>query len=62
MNPPNVETVYYLGDLTDDLQEFGSGFYIEQLYRVALKNVFSIFRSSTGKLTTKWNVKGINLT
>ena len=28
--PPKVETMYYLGELTDELEDLGSGSYIEE--------------------------------
>ena len=28
--PPNVTTGHYVGDLTDDLEDFSSGFFTEQ--------------------------------
>ena len=34
---PKVETGYYLGDLTDELEEFGSGSYIEEFVSGGLK-------------------------
>jgi len=36
--PPKVETGYYFGDLTDELEEFGSGSYIEQFVSGGPKN------------------------
>jgi len=48
--PPKVETRYYLGDLTDELEEFGSGSYIEEFVSGGAKNyAFSVFSSTTGK-------------
>jgi len=42
--PPKVETGYYLGDLTDELEEFGSGSYIEEFVSGGPKNyAFSVF-------------------
>jgi hypothetical protein len=35
---PKVETGDYLGDLTDDLEEFGSGSYIEEFVSGGPKN------------------------
>ena len=59
---PNVETGYYLGDLTDELEEFGSGSYIEEFVSGGPKNFsFSVFSPTTGKRTTRCNVKGITL-
>jgi len=35
--PSKVETVDYLGELKDEFEEFGSGSYIQEFYRVAPK-------------------------
>ena len=49
--PPKVETGYYFGDLTDELEEFGSGSYIERFVSGGPKNyAISVFSPSTGKL------------
>jgi len=32
-----LQTGDYLGDLTDELEKFGSGFFIAEFYRVAQK-------------------------
>ena len=57
-----VETGYYLGDLTDELEEFGSGSYIKQFVSGGPKNyAFSVYSPLTGKRTTKCKVKGITL-
>jgi hypothetical protein len=46
--PPKVEIGYYLGDLTDVLEEFGSGSYIEQFVSGGPKNyAFSVFSPYT---------------
>jgi hypothetical protein len=59
---PKVKTGDYLGDLTDELEEFGSGSYIEEFVSGGPKNyAFSVFCPSTGKRTTKCKVKGITL-
>jgi len=59
---PKVETGDYLGDLTDELEEYSSGSYIEEFVTGGLKNyAFSVFCPSTGKCTTKCKVKGITL-
>ena len=42
--PPKVETGYYLGDLPDELEEFGSGSYIQEFVSGGPKNyAFSVF-------------------
>jgi len=59
---PKVETGYYLGDLTDELEEFGSGSYIEEFVSGGPKNyAFSVFSPTTGKRKTRCKVKGITL-
>ena len=59
--PPKVETGY-LGDLTDELEEFGSGSYIEEFVSGGPKNyAFSVFSPTTGKRTTRCKVKSITL-
>jgi len=51
-----------LGDLTDELEEFGFGSYIGQFVSGCPKNnAFSVFSPSTGKRTTKCKIKGITL-
>ena len=58
---PKVETGYYLGDLTDEL-EFGSRSYIEEFVSGGPKNyAFSVFSPTTGKRKTRCKVKGITL-
>ena len=48
--PPNDKTVDYLGDLTDELEEFGPGSYIEQFVSGGPINyAFSVFSPLTGK-------------
>ena len=60
--PQKVETGYYLEDLTDELEELGSGSYIEEFVSSGPKNyAFSVFSPSTGKRTTRCKVKGITL-
>jgi hypothetical protein len=60
--PLKVETGYYLGDLTDELEEFGSGSYIEEFVSGGPKNyAFSVFNPTTGKRTARCKVKGITL-
>jgi len=57
---PKVEAVDYLGDLTYELDEFGSGSYIEEFVSGGPKKyAFSVVFPSTGKRTTKCKVKGI---
>jgi len=48
--PPKVKTGNYLVHLTDDLEEFESGTFIQELVSGGPKNyVFSVFCPSTGK-------------
>ena len=57
-----MKTGDYLGHLTDELEEFGSGSFIEEFVSGGPKNyAFSVFCPSTGKHTTKCKVKGITL-
>ena len=57
-----ISTGDYLGDLTNELEEFGVGSYIEEFVSGGPKNyAFSVFCPSTGKRTTKCKVKGITL-
>jgi hypothetical protein len=57
-----VITGDYLGELTDELEESGSGPYIEEFVSGGPKNyTFSVFYPTTGKRTTKCKVKGITL-
>jgi len=52
----------YLGDVTDELEEFGSGSFIDQFVSGGPKNyAFSVFCPSTDKRATKCKVKGITL-
>jgi hypothetical protein len=56
---PKVETGDYLGDLADELEEFGSGSKIEEFVLGGPKNRgFTVFCSAKGKLTSK--CKGYN--
>ena len=60
--PPKVKTGYYLGDLTDELEEFGSGSFIEQFVSGGPKNYpYSEFSPSTGKRITNCKLKGITV-
>ena len=60
--PPKFGTGYYLGDLTDELEEFDSGSYIEEFVSGGPKNyAFSVTSPTTGKRTTRCKVKGITL-
>jgi hypothetical protein len=60
--PPKVVTGDYLGDLTNDLKEFGSGPFIQEFVSGGPKNyAFSVFCPSTGKRTNKCKIKGITL-
>ena len=59
---PKRETGDYLGDLTNELEEFGCGSYIQEFVSGGPKNyAFSVFCPSTGKRTTKCKVKSITL-
>ena len=59
---PKVETGDYMGDFTDELEEFGSSSFIEEFVSGGLKNyASSAVCPSTGKRTTKYKVKGITL-
>ena len=61
-DPPKVKTGDYLGDLTNELEEYGSGSFIQQFVSGGTKNyAFSFFCPSTGKRTTKCKVKGTTL-
>ena len=60
--PKRVKTGDYLGDLTDELEEYGAGSYIEEFVSGGPKNyAFSVFCPATGKRATKCKVKGITL-
>jgi hypothetical protein len=51
---PKVETRDFLGDLTDELEEFGSGSYIEEFVSGGPKNYgFTVFCPATEKRTSK---------
>ena len=59
---PRVTTGDYLGDLTDELEEFGSGSFIDEFVLGGPKNsAFSVMCPSTGKRTNKCKVKGTTL-
>ena len=48
--PTKVKTGDYLGHLTDELEEFGSGSFIQEFVSGGPKNyAFSVFCPSTGK-------------
>jgi hypothetical protein len=58
---PTVKTGDNLDDLTEGMEEFGSGSYIDEFVSVDPKNLaFSVF-SLNGKGTAKCKLKGINL-
>jgi hypothetical protein len=60
--PPKVAIGDYLGDLTNELQEYGSDSNIDEFVSGGPKNyAFSVLCPSTGKRTCKCKVKGINL-
>jgi hypothetical protein len=57
-----VQTGDYLGDLTDDLEEFSSGSFTEEFVSRGPKNyAFMFFCPATGKRSSKCKVKGISL-
>ena len=57
-----MHTRDYLSDLTDELEEFGSGSFIEELVSGGPKNyAFMVFCTATGKCTSKCKVKAITL-
>jgi hypothetical protein len=57
-DPPNVKTGDYLGDLTDELLEYGSYSFVDEFVSGGPKNyAFSVFCPSTGKRATKCKVK-----
>jgi len=57
-----VTTGEYLGDLIDELEDFGSGSFIDQFVSGGPKNyAFSVICPSSSKRTTKCKVRGINL-
>jgi hypothetical protein len=59
---PKVKRGNYLGDLTDELEEYGCGSFLEEFVSGTPKNyAFSVFRPATGKRISKCKVKGINL-
>jgi hypothetical protein len=61
-DPPKVKTGDYLGDLTNELDEYGPGSFIQEFVSGGPKNyAFLVFCPSTGKLTPKCKVKGITL-
>jgi len=54
--PPKVETWDYLGDLTDELEEFGSGSYIEEFVSGGTKTMHFLYfapRQENIQLNTK---------
>ena len=60
--PRKVKTGDYLGDLTDELEEFGAGSYIQEFVSGGPKNyAFLVYSPSTGTRTYKCKVKGITL-
>jgi hypothetical protein len=57
-----VKTEDYLGDMTDELEEFGYGLYIVEFVSGGPKSyAFSVFCPSSGKRTSKYKVQGITL-
>jgi len=61
-DPPKVKTVDYLGDITNELEEYGPASLIQEFVSGGPKNyAFSAFCPSTGKRATEIKVKGITL-
>ena len=61
-NPSKLTTGNNLVDLTDELEEFGSGSFIDQFVSGGPKNyAFLIICPLTGKRKTKCKIKGISL-
>jgi len=59
---PKVHKGDCLGDLTDELEEFGSGSFIEEFVSGGPKSyAFMVFCPATGKRISKCKVKGITL-
>jgi hypothetical protein len=59
---PKVKTGDYLGDLTNELEEFGSDAYITEFVSGGPKNyAYSVLCPSTGKENTRCKAKGITL-
>jgi hypothetical protein len=59
---PKVKTGDYLGDLTEELEEFGPGSFIPEFVSGVPKNyAFSVFCPTTRKCSNKCKVKGITL-
>ena len=57
-----VNRADFLGDFTDELQEYGSCSFVDEFVSSAPKNLaFSVFCLSTGKRARKCKVKGITL-
>ena len=57
-----MKTGDYLGDLTNELEEYGPNSFIEEFVCGGPNNyAFSVFNTSTGKRTTKCKVTGITL-
>jgi hypothetical protein len=60
--PSKVQTGDYLGDLTNELEEYGKDSYITEFVSGGPKNyAFSVFCPSSGIHTTKCKAKGITL-
>jgi len=61
-DPQKVKTGDYLGDLTDELEEYGSCSFVDKFVSGGPKNyAFSVFYPSTGKRARKCKVKSITL-
>ena len=59
MTPPKVKTGDYLGDLTNELQEYGYGSFIQEFVSGGPKNyAFSVFstRQENMQQSVKWRV------
>ena len=57
--PQKVKTGDYLGEFTNQLEEYDPGSFIEEFVRWRKNYAFSVFCPSTGKRSTKCKVKGI---
>jgi hypothetical protein len=59
---PKVKTVDYMGDLTDELKEYGCNSFIKEFVSGGLKNNdFSVFCPINRKTCNNCKMKGITL-
>ena len=62
MTPPKFKRRGFLGDLTDELEEYGSCSFAEEFVSGGPRNyTFSVFSATTGKRAPKCKVKCITL-